>query len=199
MELAAMRQILGRVEDYLDLLGYVDHWLELPRFYSRAKVYVLASLIEGKNRTIGEAMACNVPIVCFREFNQFARQGYPVFPDGTGLYAAYDPESLADTIHTVLEGVHSFSPRLNYLKQSGRRNFLNQCIDTIPYYRNALPDFVPGQHIQNPWIDVAVHRNYGKDLHSFIYRPGPGLARGRGLPDVRRMLEYYRKQMEGRC
>src|SRR6266404_3646969 len=72
-QLADLGGILGRLEDYIDIHGYVDHWTELPKYYTRARVFVLGSLIEGKNRGIGEALSCDLPIACFREFNQFAR------------------------------------------------------------------------------------------------------------------------------
>jgi glycosyltransferase involved in cell wall biosynthesis len=190
-QLEALGRVLGRIEDYIDIYGRVDHWTELPQFYSRAKVYVLGSLIEGKNRGISEALSCDVPIVCFREFNQYARQGHPILPDGTGINCAYDAESLAEAIHTVLENPASFSPRLRYLKKYGRHNFLNQCLDYIDYYRTALPDFVPGQHGHNPWIDAALYCNYGRDLHTFLYRPGRGVARASGVNDIKAMLEFY--------
>jgi glycosyltransferase involved in cell wall biosynthesis len=194
-QLTSVRRILGRVESFMEILGFVDHWTQLPEYYSRAKVYVLGSLIEGKNRSIGEALGCNVPVVCFQEFNQYARQGYPILPDGAGLHAIFDPESLADAIHTVLHNERAFSPRLAYLRRNGRRNFLNQCLDSIPHYRKALPHFVPGQHVENAWIDAALHKLYHMELHSFLYRPGPGRARAWGIPGIKRLVQSYRDQL----
>jgi glycosyltransferase involved in cell wall biosynthesis len=194
-QLADLREILGRVEDYVDINGHVDHWAELPRYFTRARVCALGSLIEGKNRSIAEALSCDVPVVCFSEFNQFARQGYPILPDGAGICCAYDPESLADSIQTVLQNPNSFSPRLGYLKRSGRRNFLNKCLDSIAYYRTALPDFVSGQHSQNAWIDASLYNAYGRDLNSFLYRPGRGVARAWGIDNIRQMLNFYRDKV----
>jgi glycosyltransferase involved in cell wall biosynthesis len=191
-QLAALNRILGRFEDYIDLYGYVDHWEDLPRFYSRAGMYVLGSLIEGKNRGINEALSCDVPVLHFREFNQFARQGDSVLPENAGQSAAFDPESMADAMHLIRENAGAFSPRLAYLSRYGRRNFLNRCLDSIPYYRGALPGFIPGQHAQNPWIDAGLFDNYGKSLDSFLYRPGPGLARGWGLESISQMLSFFR-------
>jgi glycosyltransferase involved in cell wall biosynthesis len=188
----AIEKILGDVDTYIDLIGYVNHFTELPKFYSRSKVFVLGSLIEGKNRSIAEAMSCNVPVVCFSEFNQFARQGHPIMSAEAGICCTFDPEHLADAIHLVLQNSEIFSPRLSYLRGSGRRNFLNQCIDFIPYYREALPGFVPGQHVQNHWIDAALQHTYGMDLLSFIYRPGPGLARAWGKSDTKRLVDHYK-------
>jgi hypothetical protein len=172
-QLAAVKSILGKIEDYVDLIGYVNHWTELPKFYSRSKVFVLGSLIEGKN--------------------QFARQGHPIASHEAGVCCAFDPEALADTIHLVLENPKAFSPRLSYLKQNGRRNFLNQCLDSIPYYRDTLPGFIPGQHAQNQWIDAAIHCSYGMDLNTFLYRPGPALARAWGITNIKHLADQYEK------
>jgi glycosyltransferase involved in cell wall biosynthesis len=194
-QLLAVEGILGRVEDYIDLIGYVDHWTDLPVLYSRSKAFVLGSLIEGKNRSINEAMSCNIPVVCFSAFNQFARQGHAIMPAESGICCAFDPESLADAIHLALQNSEAFSPRLGYLRTSGRRAFVTQCLDCIPYYRSALPGFVPGQHVQNHWIDAALHRTYGMDLISFIYRPGRSVARAWGIPEVMRLVDRYERLM----
>jgi glycosyltransferase involved in cell wall biosynthesis len=196
VQLRKLRQILGRVEDFIELTGYVDHWKELPRLYSRARMYLLGSLIEGKNRGINEAQSCNVPVVCFREFNNFARQGHPIFGEAGGACSASDAEALADTIYFVLTNPELFSARLEYLKHYGRRNFVNRCLDSIPYYVSNLPEFISGQHMANPWVDVAMQHAYGKDLHSFLYHPGRGVARAWGLEQIRRMLEFYRGRID---
>ncbi|UVK51415.1 glycosyltransferase [Mesorhizobium sp. AR02] len=190
-QLAMLQRLLGRVEDFIDLRGYVNHWSELPRFYSRARVFVLGSLIEGKNRSIGEAMSCNLPVVCFREFNQYARQGFAIMPERAGICCVFDPEALADAWHFVLHNADTFSPRLGYLQQSGRRNFVNRCLDSIPYYSQALPNFVRDQNTQNPWIEAAIHRLYGMQLNSFLYRPGTGLARAWGVEHIRQLADRY--------
>jgi len=116
-------------------------------------------------------------------------------PAEAGICCSYDPEHLADAIHFVLHNSEVFSPRLGYLRSSGRRNFINQCLDCIPYYRETLPEFVPGQHVQNHWVDAALHRTYGMDLISFIYRPGPGLARAWGKSDTTRLVDHYERLM----
>jgi len=192
-QLQELDTILGRTSDYVDLLGYVSHYEKLPEYYSRARVFVLASLIEGKNRSLHEAMACNTPVVCFREHNQFARQGAPMFADTAGLCCTFDPEALADTIHAVLHESECFAPRHAYLRTSGRRNFVSQCLDAIPYYRRALPDFSKGKHLQNAWLDVAVQDNYDVSLYEFIYGKRSGISQVRGVKNIAGVVEQYCK------
>jgi glycosyltransferase involved in cell wall biosynthesis len=193
--LAEIEDILGLPGDYIDFVEHVSHF-QLPSYYSRAGVFVLASLVEGKNRCLNEAMSCNTPVVCFQEQNQFARQGAPLFPEGAGLCAAFDPESLADAIYTVLQERESFRPRYNYLRNNGRRHFVNTCIDAIPYYRSALPNFVPGHHVANAWLDAAVFDNYEVSLHDFIYGRRIGLSMVKGIESIRALIENYLRRFQ---
>jgi glycosyltransferase involved in cell wall biosynthesis len=195
-ELQRIERVLERSADYIDFVPHANHWKEMPHYYSRARALVLGSLIEGKNRSINEALCCNLPVICFEEHNQFARQGFPVFPERAGVYAAYDAEALADAIHLVLSNGEEFSPRLSYLGRGGRRGFLNQCIDAIPYYRDALPDHTPSRHTENRWLDVAVHQNYGVSLHDFLYNNTLGIAYLSGLQGIGRAIEAYQERFE---
>lgn len=179
--------ILTNPCDYINLVPRVDYYSEMPTYYSRAKAFVLGSLLEGKNRGITEAMSCNVPVICFQEFNQYARGDSPVFPEGAGLYAKFDPESLADTIYTVLENRAEFKPRYQYLKHCGRKNFFNTCIDSFPYYQHNIPDYKPGDVINNLWLDLAVQQNYQVSLNSFLYG-GSILSHLRGMSAIQQNL-----------
>jgi glycosyltransferase involved in cell wall biosynthesis len=179
--------ILTNPFDYINLIPRVDYYHEMPVYYSRSRAFVLGSLLEGKNRGITEAMSCNVPVICFEEFNQYARGESPVFPEGAGLYAKFDPESLADTIHTVLENQTEFKPRYQYLKHCGRKNFFNTCIDSFPYYQHNIPDYKPGNAFNNLWLDLAVQQNYQVSLHDFLYSRSP-IAHLRGIDVIRQNL-----------
>ena len=179
--------ILTNPFDYINLLPRVDYYREMPVYYSRAKAFVLGSLLEGKNRSIMEAMCCNVPVICCQEFYQYARGDSPVFPEGAGLYAKFDPESLADTIYTVLENLTEFKPRYQYLKHCGRKNFFNTCIDSFPYYQHNIPDYKPGDAINNLWLDLAVQQNYQVSLNSFLYG-GSTLSHLRGINTIQQNL-----------
>ncbi|MEZ2231290.1 glycosyltransferase [Microcoleus sp.] len=179
--------ILTNPFDYINLLPRVDYYNEMPAYYSRAKAFVLGSLLEGKNRAIMEAMSCNIPVICFQEFNQYARGNAPVFPEGAGLYAKFDPESLADTIYTVLENRTEFKPRYQYLKHCGRKNFFNTCIDSFPYYQHNIPDYKPGDVVNNLWLDLAVQQNYQVSLNSFLYG-GSHLSHLRGINAIQQHL-----------
>jgi len=186
-ELRKIESILTHPFDYLQLIPRVDYFSEIPTYYTRAKVFILGSLLEGKNRGITEAMSCNIPVICFEEFNQYARGKSPVFPKGAGLYAKFDPESLADTIHTVLENPAEFQPRLQYLKYCGRKNFFNTCLDYFPYYHWNIPDYVPGQAFNNLWLDLAVQQKYQLSLYDFVYARSP-FSHIRGIANIQQVI-----------
>jgi glycosyltransferase involved in cell wall biosynthesis len=194
-ELEQLRQvetILEHPRDYIDFVPQARYVEELPRYYSRAKLCVLGSLLEGKNRAIYEAMSCNTPVVCFRQFNQYARGDTPAFPAGAGLCAAeFDPESLADTFHQVLQNEVQFRPRQRFLESSGRKHFFNRCVDSFPYYERALPDYARGGHFANLWLDLAVQANYQLSLNDFLYNRNPRLSHVRGLKAIAEMLKFY--------
>ena len=185
-----IESILGNPFDYMRVVPSVDHHQGIAHYYSRAKVYVLGSLIEGKNRSLSEAMSCNVPVICFREFNQYARGQDEAFPQGAGLYAQFEPESLADTIHTVLQNPTQFIPRLQYLKYRGRRNYFNACLDTLPYYQQYIPDYSSGKAFDNLWLDLAVQQNYQISLYDFLYGRSPK-AHLRGLTKIYKTLKQW--------
>lgn len=161
--------ILGNPFDYIKIIPFVDYYQDIPKYYSRSKVYVLGALLEGKNRSLSEAMSCNVPVICFEEFNQYARGKDPIFPENAGLSAQFNPESLADTIHTVLQNKTNFKPRMQYLKYRGRKNFFNTCLDTFPEYQERIPNYISGQAFNNVWLDLALQQNYQMSLHDFLY------------------------------
>jgi hypothetical protein len=116
----------------------------------------------------------------------------PAFPDRAGLYAPdFDAESLADTFHQVLQNETSFHPRRRFLETSGRKNFLNRCLDSFPYYENALPDYARGQHVGNLWLDLAVQANYQLSLIDFLYARNHRISHVRGLKAIDDMLRFY--------
>ena len=160
------------VRDYVHLVPLVDQ-KEMANYYTQSKMYVLTSLLEGKNRSLYEAQFCNIPVICAEEFNQFARGGAPAFAEGSGLYAKYNPESFADTIHELRENYGDYEPRRSILSGfSGRKWCFNQCIDNFEYYRTQLPDYQAGNHFENSWLDLAMHHNYEMGLHQFTYGGG---------------------------
>jgi len=170
-ELEGIQKELGKVEDYMTILGQVGY-NEISKHYTGAKLCVLPSLLEGKNRVIQEAMSCNTPVVAFRDFNKYARANHPIFFGGeeSGLLAPeFSAESLADTIHWGVLNYKYFKPRKNYLTYYGRKNFVNTLVDLIPYYRNHLPGYQPGQIENNLWVDLAMQDNYQISFIDFLY------------------------------
>lgn len=165
----------GKLENYMTIIDNVDY-SAMSKYYSSAKFTVLTSLIEGKNRTIQESMSCNTPVIVFKDHNKYARGEHELFYKDCGLYVnEFSPEALADTIHDGLENYFGkFFARRNYLKYNGRMNFLNMCIDSIPYYKENLPEYEQGRIQDNLWVDLAMQDNYQISLHDFIY--GKNLA-----------------------
>ena len=161
---------------YIELIGRVGHGAELSSYYTRSRMVVFTSIYEGKNRTINEAMSCNTPVIVFKDLSKYTRGDDDAFPKNAGLYVPeFSAESLTDTIHEALENIDKFTPRLSYLKYNGRMNFLNKCIDSIPYYRENIPDYVPGRIQDNLWIDLAMQANYQLSLNAFLYGANPAI------------------------
>jgi glycosyltransferase involved in cell wall biosynthesis len=172
-------------------VGWAHQFNDLPRFYSRAKVVVLGSLAEGKNRVIQEAMCCNTPVVCCEELNWHIRGSDRLFPEGAGLLARFEPESFADAIHRVIHNQSDFAPRKSYLRWSGRRRFLNTCVDKFPYYARAIPDYVAGQTYSSFWVDLAIQDNYRLSLHDFLYGRNNALQHPKGLAQIGETMQFY--------
>jgi glycosyltransferase involved in cell wall biosynthesis len=193
-ELKAVEDILGKTSDYINLVPKADFYKELPTYYSRSRSFLLASLIEGKNRTLSEAMSSNIPVICFDAFNQYTRGDAPAFPEGAGEYAPFDPEGLADSIHHVLHHSEKYTPRKRYLQNSGRWRFFNTCVDSFPYYEKSLPDYQRGNHFHNVWLDLAVQAQYQMSLHEYIYSQTVNRCRARGLKGIRDLFRLYFKR-----
>ena len=169
-ELIKVDKILGNTKDYVDFIPYITYW-DLPKYFSMSKCGVLASLIEGKCRFLYEALSSDMPMIVFKQYNQFSRGGYPIFfGQNSGEYAPlFTAESLADTIHKVLLNLYTYTPRKNYLQYRGRKNFIKTVATEIPYYRENIPNFNDGNLFENQWINEACMDNYGVLYQDFLY------------------------------
>lgn len=186
-------RLLGDTKSYIDFIPYIEY-KEIPKYYSAAKCCVLGSLIEGKNRFIGEAMACGTPIVVFRDFNKYMRGDYPVFFEDSGEYVPeFTAESLADTIHKVIENPEKYDARGNYLKHFGRKNFVNTVVDMNPYYRENLPNYQSGKIFENTWVDKACREQYGVSFEDFVYSKKVPWQHVAGEEDIEGMVKRYFK------
>jgi glycosyltransferase involved in cell wall biosynthesis len=176
--------VVPNIEDYI-IPRRMMSYDQVRNHYNRAKVDILGSLLEGTNRSIHEAMSCNVPVICFDAFNKYLRgEEGVVIPEKAGLYAEFDPESVADRIYQVLQNQDYFKPRLGYLKHFGRRNFFNLCLDSFDYYRENVPDYQSGNAFNNLWLDLAVQHHYGVSLFDFIYYRRPEYAVIHGMDNI---------------
>lgn len=191
-EFKRIEAAVGSPFDYIHFMPPVDYYQQMPLYYSRSKVCVMGSLLEGKNRSILEAMSCNIPVVCFSGYNQYARGESSIFPEGAGLYSPFDPEGLADTLYTVIHNLGEFQPRRRYLEHWGRKNFLNICLDSFSYYRENIPDYLPGQAVNNLWLDLAMQQNYQMSLFDFLYGRSQ-LSHIRGIRNIHNALSHWIK------
>lgn len=181
----------GNMKEYVDVIPRVQHGC-LNIEYSRARCLVLASLIEGKNRSLNEAMSCNVPVAVFREHNQWARGEHPIFYGNSGeLAEEFTPESMAEAIHKILNTPQNYEPRKNYLKYNGRKNFVNTCAKYIPYYRENVPDYDENMFWNNLWIDMACQANYQMSYLDFLYGKANNLSWIHGIENIDFLTKYY--------
>lgn len=197
---AQMAEVAGSIENlkrYVDFVGHVNYGSELSTYYSRAKCIVLTSIFEGKNRMINEALCCNVPVVVFKDLCNYTRGDDEIFPDNAGVFAeSFTPESLADAMHYTVENYTKFTPRRSYLKKGGRINFVNECIDSIPYYRDNLPEYVPGRIQDNLWVNLAVQANYQMSLNDFIYGRNLFFQHVKVNEQFYRTMDFYCQKMD---
>src|SRR4029453_651818 len=175
-----------------DFVPHVDY-SAISQYYSRAKVLVLGSLIEGKNRAMNEAMSCDPPVACFQDLNQYTRGEDPLFPEGAGLCAEnFYPECLADTIREIIKNQGDFKPRFHYLKTNGRKKFFNTCLRSFhSYYERLVPDFTLNDSNQNIWLDLAIQANYQLSLLDFLYDKNPSLSHTQGLEAIEKTVKFY--------
>ncbi len=178
----------------IDFIPHVNYD-EISKYYTNSKCLVLASLIEGKNRSINEAASCNTPVIVFRDHNKWARGGYPIFPEGSGEYVeSFSPEALADTIYKVINNQEKYTPRMNYIKTNGRKKFIDKLTSYIPYYRENIPEFDKTNFHENPWIDYACQAGYQLSYIDFLYDKNPILSRTRGLSKIEKTLKFYHER-----
>lgn len=190
--LEGLEEQLGNPWDYIELQQRVPASQVVP-YYTRAKVVVLGSLIEGKNRSLREAMFCNTPVVCFRAFNQYIRGPHEAIPEGAGLYAEeFTAECLADTLHHVLQNLGDFTPRKSALRCEGLRHSFNKLLDRFSfYYQTVIPDFEPGRHTENLWLDLAIQANHQKSLMSYLYEEKHAIiSNGFGPTYIQKLFDY---------
>lgn len=189
-----------QMDEVIKILGYSKNieylpWVDyknLTKYFTSAKCLVLASLIEGKNRSINEALTCNTPVVVFRDHNKWARGSHPIFFENSGEYVeTFSAAALADTIHKVISNLDYYEPRKNYLKYNGRKNFINTLINHIPYYHCNVEDFEKNNFHQNIWIDLATQANYQLSYHDFLYGKNTAIQHVRGLEDIDKLVKFF--------
>lgn len=193
--ISQLEKIAGGKEEldkYIEILGKINYGRDINTYYTRAKLLVLASIYEGKNRSINEACCCNTPVVTFKDFNKYIRGNAEAFPEGAGIYAPeFSAASLCDTIHEALKNIDKFTPRRSYLRENGRLNFLNKCIDNIPYYKENLPEYKKGRIQDNLWIDLAMQDNYQLSFNQFLYGANYAIQQVKLHENNKSIMEFF--------
>ena len=187
-----IKQQYGDITNYVTLLDLIEYH-KMSEIYSRAKFTVLTSLIEGKNRTIQESMSCNTPVIVFKDHNKWARGPHELFYKDSGLYVpAFSAEALADTMYDGLTNYEGrFFPRRNYLKNNGRMNFVNTCVDSIPYFKDNLPEYQEGRIQDNLWLDLAMQANYQISFHDFVYGRNNAIQHVKCHENSHSLLDFF--------
>ncbi|MDB5101172.1 MAG: putative glycosyl transferase [Cyanobacteria bacterium RYN_339] len=186
----AIERELVHVVDYLQIVPRMDY-LDLIKYYGRARAVVLGALIEGKNRSLYEAMCANTPVIAFKDYNQWTRGPEPLFPEGAGELADFGAEPLAAAIHRVLSRPEAYKPRRRYLEWKGRKASFNRIVDAFPYYAATMPDYEPGNAAGNMWLDLACQEHYGLSFHDYLYEKQNGLSRPLGIERLTQTADYY--------
>jgi glycosyltransferase involved in cell wall biosynthesis len=191
-QMRAIERALVHVSDYITFIPKAEYFTELQALYDRSKTYTLASLIEGKNRGIREALLHDVPVLAYEAHNQWARGRDVIFPDRCGVTVAYDDEAMADGWHFLLNETADWTPRKTTLNWMSRRFFVNMCLSEIPYYRQVLPEqWMAPDPISTLWLDCATWKNYEYSYYNFMYDAHPGLSNLQGLNTLLGTINYY--------
>ncbi len=195
-QLKMVEEILKEDIKKVEFIPWLDQ-AELIKYYTRARCTVLASLIEGKNRSINESMSCDTPVILFKAHNQWARGNHPLFFSNSGeLVEKFSPEALCDTIDKVIFNQNKYEPRKNYLIYNGRKNFVNKLANYIPYYRENLPNFNPRSFASNLWIDLACQNNYQIGYYDFLYGKNPAIFHVRGIKAIEKLADFFFKRFD---
>ncbi len=186
----------GQIFSYIQLVPTIPY-AELTKYFSMSKCAVLASICEGKNRFIHEAMSANTPIVIFKDYNKFIRGTSPAIYPKAGEYAKeFTPESLAETIHKVLVNQHKYTPRKSYLEHNGRTHFIKTVVEHMPYYQKQVPGLKDNDLVHNKFFNYLMKFNYGITLEEFIYDKEPMLMGATGRDSILEVLKGYMGQFK---
>ncbi len=195
--LLEMSSILNSSNKFIDIVGHADY-NEMPKNYSQAKICLLSSLCEGKNRSIREAMLCDVPILLFKDFIKYVRGQNDIIPnfEGNAGYSIehFSASSLADSIEYMLNNLETYSPRKTYLESMGRKNFFNIVLNSFNYYEQNVPNYAINKAYNNAWLDLAIADNYQLSLNDFLYSRNLALQASKGLEGMKKLANFYQEK-----
>lgn len=187
--------------DIPDWYNYVQIIPSLPYYkvreiYRQSKVYVFTSLLEGSNRSIKDAVLCNVPVITFKDYNKEVRGETPIFPADniSEQVEEFSASELAEKIHFVLCNLNKYSPRKNYLKYMNRKIFADTCLKFFDEYKDAIYENKYDSVFQNKQILDAVKRQYKFNYEDFLYDKKIQYCKSVFYESGSKLLEYYMKK-----
>ena len=196
-ELKKVDEILkNNTQAYIEFVPVVEYH-DLKTYFGMSKCAVLASICEGKNRFIHEAMAGNTPVVVFKDYNKFIRGKTPAIYSKCGEYAPeFTPESLAETVHKVITNQQKYTPRKSYMEKNGRINFIKKICQYMPYYKDRIYQMHDDDLVHNKFFNKLIKYNYGITLEEFIYDKEPMLTGAVGKDKILEVLKGYMSQFK---
>lgn len=176
-----------------DHVGPAEYWTQMPGWYRRAKLLLVAAGDEGKSRAMAEAMACDRPVVCFEDYGQPCRGVSPALPENAGVVAkARDANSLSDALLEALEIRPSLTPRVGWLKASGRRAVIETCYGQSLDARRAFAHAGSVPSVRSVWLDTACWKTHGHGFHDVVHEREGVVSLATGLASVKELVESHR-------
>ncbi len=114
-------------------LGYKS-WSELPPIISQASVSVLLSLEEGSAGTIGQAMACGIPVIASKSSGcePIIRNG----TDGYVIHSAHDSEEVAKKLRFLSDNPNILREMsCNCIKRASEFSWNNHCLQATQWFQ----------------------------------------------------------------
>jgi hypothetical protein len=170
--LRAIQTILIHPRDYIHFVSGNLNQEELTHYLNRSKALLFPHLVGEKGIILHQAMSTNVPIICFKNFNEGLRGNQIPLPAEAGVCCEFNTDSLVQAIHDVLAcQPDSFHPRKAYLREFGKNRFFDTCLNAFQdCYLDVIPHFSEYAPHQHYWLHQAMTSNYGLTLYDFLFQ-----------------------------
>lgn len=176
-----------------DHVGPAEYWTQMPGWYRRSKVLVVAAGDEGKSRAMAEAMACDCPVVCFEDYGRPSRGETPVLPSGAGVVAKdRQAGALADALLETFELRSALTPRRGWLEISGRGSVIDACYRASLDAQRSFAQAGSLPSVRSSWLDAACWKTHGHSFHDQIHERDGVTSLATGLASARALVDQHR-------